>query len=190
MSEETEQDTRQVYVAPTIVNGQEPALFAWRSPENILFLLGKDPVDDPGTFISDISLEQLFELDPGLREVAELPAGFRAYRGQQDKAWKIAQVNPKTGQGQYLDGYLEWINKMYVDGYFTGGTVPHFYTFPGKPRLYGWIAALAGLILLGTTFIIGRLNKGSIAENPLGPAIAGLFFLFIGVSILLRSKRS
>ena len=85
---------------------------------------------------------------------------------------------------------MEWMNKMYVDGYFTGGRVPHWFTYPGRPRLFGWVSMIIGFVILGLTFVISYLNKGEAVDNPLGPAILGLFFLLIGASILLRKKKS
>lgn len=178
-----------IYADPAVAAGENPVLFVWRSPENKLFLLGKNPIEQPDELLTNIDLSRLIGQDPSLKEATEIPAGFRAYRKTAQNSWKIAQLNPKTGQGQYMDGYLEWINKMYVDGYFTGGTVPHFYTFPGRPKLYGWISASLGLALLVVVFIVGRINRGEGSVNSLGPAIIGLFLLFIGVSLLLRTTK-
>ncbi|MBN1953229.1 MAG: hypothetical protein JW801_18635 [Bacteroidales bacterium] len=180
--------TPEILVDPEVAKGSSLVFFAYRSPESVLFLLGEEALEDIESLKPDIPFSALLEKDPSLKEIENLPAGFRAHREKSNDPWDIAQLDPKTGQGDYLDGYLEWINKMYVDGYFTGGTVPHWYTYPGRPGLYGWISLLAGIILLGVTLLISYLNTGKLHKDVVGPAIFGLFFIGIGISVLVRLK--
>lgn len=188
MTESINDTHSEILVDPMVANGQSAVYFAFRSPENILFLLGKEVVEDMESLQRDIPFSDLMKKDPGLSEIRDLPPGHRAHRTAKDSEWHIAELNPRSNTGEYMDGYLEWIQKLYVDGYYTGGKVPYWYTHPGKPGLYGWVSLLLGVIIFGTTFLVSFLNQGAILKKALGPAILGAGLIVIGILVLMRTK--
>jgi hypothetical protein len=176
-----------IFTSSSITENTEPVLFAYRTPENDLFLFGKNVINDPEDLIRDVSFHTLLKSDESLKTIADLPSGSRAYRKNIHANWKIAQVDLKTGMGDYLDGHLEWVNKMYVDGYFTGGVVPKWLSFPGKPKLFGWVSIFIGILLAGAWCVVYFSGKKKEATDFLPSLIFGLMFLFIGLSLLIRN---
>ncbi len=53
----------------------------------------------------------------------------------------------------YIQGYIEWIDKQYVNGYFTGGVIPNWMYSKLYARYAGSIYLLYAIFLLYTSII-------------------------------------
>jgi hypothetical protein len=89
-----------VYVSVPALEGA-PILEVVHDYEDRWICLSADPV--PVADIIAVTRDRLFELDPGLREVTELPLGFHAVRPGRGEPWRI-QKPERT--------YDEWLQDV------------------------------------------------------------------------------
>ncbi len=60
------------------------------------FLDGRDNPDPADACI--VCLSHVFELDPSVGELADLPYGWRAWRGAPDQPWQREQMEPEENE--------------------------------------------------------------------------------------------
>jgi hypothetical protein len=61
-----------------------------------LFLNGRDVINRAD--VVEVSLKDVFELDPSVGELADLPCGWRAWRGAVDQAWRRVELRPEENE--------------------------------------------------------------------------------------------
>ena len=177
-----------VNTSERILNGQEEIIFAYRNEEGDLYLFGKSQPGDPELLVKEVPVKNLIEKHPEITEILDIPSGHVAYKNKKMSSWKTMQYNKNTGMGDYLDGHFEWINKMYVKGYFTGGNIPNWYFNPGKPRLFGILSVIMACLSLLTSILLLILSDGRNWKNALVPFIFSAFFLAVGWRLLNKKS--
>ena len=154
-----------------VAREKKPVTFAYRTPRGELFLLSRDAIRSENDFVRNVKWEDLIASDESL------------------EPWQISKIDRQTETGSYIDQHIEWISKMYVDGYFTGGTYPHWIYVPRRPRGYAYVYFVVGALLAFLGCYIFFTGEQAITDNVVVLWLAGIIFILMGVRILSRSRK-
>ncbi len=85
----------------------------------------------------------------------------------------------------------EWGEQQYVEGYYTGGRVPPFYTSPWRSRFgYGLLLVGAlGLVGIAFSVLTGGFGWDTLAALAV-PALVVALLLIAGIRLLRQPLRS
>jgi len=172
-----------------VVREKKPVTFAYRTPRGELFLLSRDAIRNENDFVRNVKWEDLIASDESLEALQQLSPNYAAFRNTPTEPWQISKIDKQTETGSYIDQHLEWISKMYVDGYFTGGTYPHWIYVPRSSKNYAFVNFTIGGLLALLGFYIFFTGKQAITDNVVVLWLAGATFIFMGVRVLSRSRK-
>ena len=96
----------------------------------------------------------------------------------------------RSDEPDYLTSWLEWQDKQYVSGYYTGGRIPPFYKYLVRPHGAFYIAGgclLLGLIVYRTLFDPMDFDQpGDYFATALTAGL-GITFIYSGI-VRIRMK--
>jgi hypothetical protein len=98
----------------------------------------------------------------------------------------------EPGHSSGIERFLEWQEKQYVAGYYTGGRIPPIF-YGKRPNKFGYLLLLTGsLTLVGVLVAVWSTLTTGLHEETLGrmviPALIGLLQFFAGWRLLQRPK--
>ena len=172
-----------------VAREKKPVTFAYRTPRGELFLLSRDAIRSENDFVRNVKWEDLIASDESLEALQQLSPNYAAFRNTPTEPWQISKIDRQTETGSYIDQHIEWISKMYVDGYFTGGTYPHWIYVPRRPRGYAYVYFVVGALLAFLGCYIFFTGEQAITDNVVVLWLAGIIFILMGVRILSRSRK-
>jgi hypothetical protein len=172
-----------------VVREKKPVTFAYRTPRGELFLLSRDAIRSETDFVRNVKWEDLIASDESLDELKKLSPNYAAFRNSPNEMWQVSKIDQQTETGSYIDQHLEWISKMYVDGYFTGGTYPHWIYIPRSSKKYAYVNFLIGGLLAILGFYIFFSGGQLINDNVIVAWLAGVIFILMGVRVLSRARK-
>lgn len=80
----------------------------------------------------------------------------------------------------YVEGHLEWTQKMYDPGHYTGGKIPHFYLDKSN-------FLTMSIYFMGWGLIIFLMEKNH--YHSYGDFIAPFIYLLIGISLRVQYRK-
>lgn len=86
----------------------------------------------------------------------------------------MSKKNKHKNNKSYIDEMKEWQEHQYDPGYYTNGRIPPYMKYPGKPRLYGWLLILSGILSI---IILTVICSISFDKKQIVPII-GFILLF------------